>query len=303
MILAPTLTNAYIGLGSTPSSTPATPTPGSSFLPYAYGISILAQAYGQNIINGANADIAHMQAMTIRDVSRIKAQSIRDIAAVNAGMAKDLAGYQAESVRIAAESNMQSMQKQAAMQRAIAGVNERMALMGADRAREVGQQALGAVRAATDKLVGKERASAAAAGIRVDFGSIQDIQEETKLVGDIDSSVIKTNTFREVWGYKNQALNATYQGEISANRSLYEAALSRTQGNLLPSAIREQGSMEATILNMTGNAQAQTVILGGNLQALDADTISGMYARRAIAGPLNTILGGVANYALNAQFT
>lgn len=263
---------------------------------FTFALGTLADAYSAHVINAANADIASMQAQGIRDIALIQANSTKEIADIQAGLTQVLAETQAQSVRVAAEAARSGALAQAQVQRMIAGANAKIALMGAERARELGQQQKARVLQATEKAVGDARVKAAAAGIRVDYGSSSDIQAETRLVGDIDATTIEVNTAREVWGYKTAANKATAAGEMAATESMYKASLAQIQGNMLPSMIRQQGSMEASILSNLGQSQARVTILGGNLQAMDADTVARMYAQRAIAGPLSTIIAGAADY-------
>lgn len=94
------------------------------------------------------------------------------------------------------------------------------------------------------QLRGSQRAALAAQGIDVDSGDAADIQVETERMGTIDAETIKSNAWREAWGYKVQAVNYGAQG---AGASL-SGRLAEMAGN---------------------NAKANTLLTGG-LQAVEA---------------------------------
>ncbi len=57
--------------------------------------------------------------------------------------------------------------------------------------------------------IGAQRAAAAASGVDANFGSALDIQADTAEMGAMNQVTIKNNAWREAWGYKIQALNAS----------------------------------------------------------------------------------------------
>jgi len=62
------------------------------------------------------------------------------------------------------------------------------------------------------KLIGTQRANLAAQGIEVNADSALDIQMESAEFGAIDVETIRSNAFREAWGYKVQALDLGTKG-------------------------------------------------------------------------------------------
>ena len=66
--------------------------------------------------------------------------------------------------------------------------------------------------------LGLQRASLAASGLDVNFGSAADLQTDTMLLGYEDSSIIAENTMREAKGYEINAANYTMQGRAARSR-------------------------------------------------------------------------------------
>ena len=116
--------------------------------------------------------------------------------------------------------------------RLIAKSNERIADMRAEDALKRGQEAVGRARGRTKKLIGSQRASIAAQGIRTDVGSAQDVQQEAQDIGELDALAIKNNAAREALGFKTEAVSASLQGRIAAGRGRTQAAETLVTGGL-----------------------------------------------------------------------
>lgn len=68
----------------------------------------------------------------------------------------------------------------------------------------------------TRALLGKEKASIAANGIDMDFGSASDILGETALLGGAERSEIELDAARKAWGLQGEATNFRNEGAQAA---------------------------------------------------------------------------------------
>jgi hypothetical protein len=71
-------------------------------------------------------------------------------------------------------------------------------------------------------LEGEQILTSAASGIDAFSGSAQNVRESSKLLGDLDIIQIKTNAYREAWGYKTQStslMNQANMSRLAADRS------------------------------------------------------------------------------------
>lgn len=67
-----------------------------------------------------------------------------------------------------------------------------------------------------NQIVGAQRASFAAQGIEVDSGTAMAVQEETTKMAELDALTVKNNAWREAWGFKVEASNASFSGRFAA---------------------------------------------------------------------------------------
>jgi hypothetical protein len=75
----------------------------------------------------------------------------------------------------------------------------------------------------TAQLIGQQRAAMAANGVEVDFGSMGDVQADTRMIGFEDAQTIRENAARESRGYEISAWNQ--RAGASAARSNASATL------------------------------------------------------------------------------
>ncbi|MDR1650747.1 MAG: hypothetical protein LBR87_03075 [Synergistaceae bacterium] len=94
--------------------------------------------------------------------------------------------------------------------------NARIARFQASDAVKRGGAEEAGMRRQFDILRGRREASAAAAGIQTDSGSMKDIQEASVREEERDVSVNALNHAREAWGYSVQAENYLYEGASRA---------------------------------------------------------------------------------------
>lgn len=111
--------------------------------------------------------------------------------------------------------------------------NAKMADLQAEDAVARGKEASDKSRRDTKRLIGAQRAAAAASGIEVDSGSALDLQLDAAGFGAMDALTIKNNAAREALGYKAQALDYRSRGAMAEANAKTAAA-----GTLLTGGIR-----------------------------------------------------------------
>jgi hypothetical protein len=93
-------------------------------------------------------------------------------------------------------------------------------------AREVGK-----VKRRAGQVRGAQRAAAAAQGIDVGDGSAQQLQDETEAISEQDMLTVKTNVWREAFGYKKQAAEYRHQGTMAQLETRFKANALRSQAD------------------------------------------------------------------------
>ncbi|NWJ26128.1 hypothetical protein [Rhizobium sp. RM] len=131
----------------------------------------------------------------------------------------------------------------------VATMNAQIADRQAKDAIERGKQEEQQKRMQTADLQGRQRAAMAANGLDLSFGSPLDTIVDTARMGEMDALNIKTNAYREAYGYKVQATNQRASATLDRIRA--DAA---TKSGYLSSI--------GTILGGGSNAYAQANKLG-----------------------------------------
>ena len=93
----------------------------------------------------------------------------------------------------------------------IAGINARIAELGAQQELYRGQQQVGALTMKAGQVKSSQRASMAANGIDLGEGNAAEIQASTDIMKEVDKNTIEANAVRSAWGYRTQSTN--YQNE------------------------------------------------------------------------------------------
>ena len=129
------------------------------------------------------------------------------------GAGASLAGGYAQS---------QAFKAQAESAKSTAEVNTRLSNMAADDAIARGEKDAAKVKRNARRVVGAQRAALAAQGLDPDAGSGLDLQEDTAALSAVDALTVRNNAWREAFGFRVQAVDATARGrfaEISGNAS------------------------------------------------------------------------------------
>jgi len=102
-------------------------------------------------------------------------------------------------------------------QATLAGINARIAELGAQSALEQGKQQNAALTLQAGRLKGRQRAALAANGVDLGVGNAAEAQASTDLMKEIDSNTIRANALRSAWGYRTQGVN--YQNQAGMARA------------------------------------------------------------------------------------
>lgn len=97
--------------------------------------------------------------------------------------------------------------------------NAKIAEWQAQDAIERGQKEEAAHRQKLAALKGTQRASMAARGLDLGFGSPLDILTSTEYVGEIEALNIRDNAARTAWAYRNQSRDATSDAGMLKSRA------------------------------------------------------------------------------------
>mgnify|MGYP001313562262 CR=1 FL=1 len=82
------------------------------------------------------------------------------------------------------------------------------------------------------KLIGKQRATAAAQGIEVNDGSALDFQAEAAGLGALDIVTIRNNAWKQAWGYKVEASNDRANAAMTKISAKYAARSTLITGGM-----------------------------------------------------------------------
>lgn len=142
-------------------------------------------------------------------------------------------GTSAVSSVSSAYGQSQAIKAQAGHDSRMANVDASMSRMQADDAKRRGEIAASQQGVQTRRLIGAQRAAAAANGVGVDTGSSADLQAESAALGAMDALTIRNNAFLEAQGHKGNALR-----ESSASRWIRMQGKSRANDTLLTGGLR-----------------------------------------------------------------
>jgi hypothetical protein len=117
-----------------------------------------------------------------------------------------------------------ALQQQAAESQAeLSDYNASVADLQATDATQRGEEEANHYRQGVRTLVGEQRATFAASGVNVDFGSAGEVQQDSAFLGELDALTIRTNAAREAWGYKTQAYDFRKRADITRREGINAA--------------------------------------------------------------------------------
>lgn len=121
---------------------------------------------------------------------------------------------------------------QGEQQKFLFDINSRLSTMQSDDALRRGDEAAGEVIRKASQVRGSQRAAYAAQGIDVDSGSAALLQDESDTAGRVDAVTIRNNAWREAWGYKVEAAQASASGQFAKRAADTAATATLITGGL-----------------------------------------------------------------------
>ena len=118
----------------------------------------------------------------------------------------------------------------------IAGINARIAELGAQSALFQGQQQVGSLTLRAGQLKSSQRASMAANGVDLGTGSAAEVQASTDILKETDALTIDANAVRSAWGYRTESVNQQNQALMSRANAKGISPGSSAASSLLGSA-------------------------------------------------------------------
>lgn len=143
----------------------------------------------------------------------------------------------------------------------IAGINARIAELGAQQELFKGQQQVGALTMKAGQVKSSQRAAMAANGIDLGEGNAAEVQASTDIMKEIDANTLQANAVRSAWGYKTQAVN--FQNDALMKRAGADSISPgmAAAGSLLGSAgtvasswysLNKAGALKGTMFELKG---------------------------------------------------
>ncbi len=124
--------------------------------------------------------------------------------------------FQSTAALGGAYSESQALQREGNYKRDQILMNARFADMQAEDAIARGDKAASTQTKQVKQMVGSQRAALAAQGIDINSGSARDVISDTESMGALDRLQIKSNAWREAWGYKVQAVDQRSQASMTS---------------------------------------------------------------------------------------
>lgn len=116
----------------------------------------------------------------------------------------------------AANQEAAGMEAMGKYKRIMGEINQRYLEMQAQDATDRGDRAAYGVRRKSSQVKGSQRAALAAQGLNLGMGSAADLQSETDYLSELEQSNIKSDAFREAWGYKVKGYQALEEGRLES---------------------------------------------------------------------------------------
>lgn len=153
--------------------------------------------------------------------------------AISTGIGVYSSIQQGKAQQAAAEAQANAAARQAEYQKNIAEKNAGLAEQQASAERMQGYEDAQAKRLQTARLIGQQRAQAGASGAAVDFGSFEDVAEDTASGGEFDALNLYNqgidkayNSEIQAWNYRNQAGGYGVQADVYRQQADMAGAMS-----------------------------------------------------------------------------
>lgn len=166
------------------------------------------------------------------------------------------AGFQSQMAKLNAGYSSASTQSAAAHAEAMAAinaqgirdaseVNAKISQLAAESALESGNKDIAILTLKAGQVKGAQRAALAANGVDIGEGSAAEVAASTEILKEIDVQQIKSNAIASAWGYKTQAASQTASG-------LVDAANANIRGITQAADIRREGAQEVLQIQTQG---------------------------------------------------
>lgn len=116
-----------------------------------------------------------------------------------------------------------AMRDQGDYERSTYWFNAGVADQQAQDAFDLGEQARGKFLRSAAKLQGKQRVALGTSGVALNSGSAKKIQEDTDAAIASDANTIRSNAWRQAWGFKTQAFDLRQRAEMAYKKSRSDA--------------------------------------------------------------------------------
>lgn len=143
-----------------------------------------------------------------------------------------LAGFQAATQIGSSIMQASAIRSQASWEAGQLERNAKLQEFQAKEAERIGEKEAQQKAMQIKKLMGRQRAVAAAQGIDIDSGSALDIQQDTAGLGALDIVTIRNNAWKQAWGYRVNASNLTSQSRMTRVAGKYNARSTLLTGGL-----------------------------------------------------------------------
>ena len=143
-----------------------------------------------------------------------------------------LAGAQVASTIASSYTQSRAIKAQGAYESQIAESNARLAGLQSEDALARGEQEARNYQINLKKLQGTQRASLAAQGLDLGYGSAADVLSDTAYLGAMDVLTIRNNAFRESWGYDIQASEYRSQAGFAQTTAKFRSAQTILTGGM-----------------------------------------------------------------------
>lgn len=195
------------------------------------------------------------------------------LSAIGTGIGAIGTAYASWATYESAKANAAAIRAASDFQRRQYEMNRQLAELQAEGAIARGTAEANQVQAAGRRVVGSQRAALAASGVEVDTGTALELQTQTTGLAAMDAEAVRTNAWREAWGYRVEALNAGTTGALAASAGRVSAANTLLTGglNALQLGFRGvSGAGEALRLwNSNRSSAAPSALSGGTTYGIN----------------------------------
>lgn len=163
-------------------------------------------------------------------------------------------------------SSADAQRAQGEFQRDQSNLNARLAERQAQEAIEQGRADAGTARRKSNAQAASQKVAAAAMGLDISEGSPAEAIDQTRAVGAVDEMNIKTNAWREAWGYRVQASNYRMEGDMAKIAGDGAAKQTMIAGGMQAIAYGAQGYAAGRNTGTGRSVQTQERSFAGNPQ-------------------------------------